>query len=267
MRNFLITAVLLVTCLSLQAQSHRLRFKYRISQKKITSLANGSPSIRIKDSSGNPYNLCSTKPESYRLKAVINQDKYLLNIDPWAIDDSDCAGTAGIINKTTDNDLSISLPARPYVGDRTIWIRLPYQSFIVGINSTVVKYRPAVKDTTGSRVSGIFSAGASLGFSLGYSFGWTKFTHRAANSTSVTPSLALGFSSQSLKDQPLRKKFEGPIVGKLITSPSLNVTIARNDIGLILSYGMDFMSGSEGKSWAYQGKGYFGLGVAAGLKL
>src|SRR5690606_15639896 len=114
----------------------------------------------------------------------------------------------------------------------------------------------------------VLGSSFNLGLSIGYSFGWTTFTHRFNNNVSVTPSFSLGFSAISLSKEPLKKNISTKYSpSNFVLSPAFTTIFARNDVGITFSYGRDIMFGKNASSWAYQGKGWFGIGVAAGLKL
>lgn len=269
--------------ISAQITSNRIRFKYRISKDKLASL--NKSGYQIVDDKGNNYQFCANLKKPF--KCLVNSKEGVLSIDPWGIIDKrvnpskrnikkniqdpcyDAVGTSTIINANTSNKLKINLKSRPLVGSPTEAITLHYQTWIVGVNVVGLKIRPSVKDYNDS----IYSANAitgsiNLGLNVGYSFGWTKFTHRTSNSFSVTPGLSFGFSSASLSKEPLSKKVTTTFTpSNFIFSPSASLTVARNDVGIIISYGRDIMFGRHSDAWAYQGKGFFALGIVAGLKL
>ncbi len=260
-----------------QTQSYRLKFQYRISSNKLVKL--NSKGYHIVDTNKVQYRFCPQLNEPF--KCLINNKDGELSIDPWAITDSrtnsylknpvtdPCYGQDSVINANTPNILKIVNLKRSKVGNPTRKICLHYQTIIVGVNIIGLKVRPQVKDYNDSTYSAnALTGNFNLGLSGGYSFGWTQFTHRSSNSYSVTPGISLGFSSASLSKEPLKKKVTTTYsLNNFILSPSASVTIARNDIGLIFTYGHDIMFGRHSDAWAYQGKGFFGLGIAAGLKL
>lgn len=277
--KLLFTLTLLVICCHSFSQSNRIRFKYRITQTKLKNLAaNG---YYLTDDSSNIYCIC---PYSKKLKCFVNPnsaDKYTLNIDPWQINDyrtnrnldsskkDPCYGIDSVVNAKTPNKLKLSLLKRPLVGNPTEYIQLHYQSWIMGVTIVGLKVRPRVTDYNGNEyAANAISATLNLGLTIGYSLGWTKFTHRSANSWSLTPNFGFGFSATSLSKEPLKRAVTTTYnPSNFILSPALNLTVARNDIGLIFSYGRDVMFGRHASAWAYQGKGFFALGIVAGLKL
>jgi hypothetical protein len=270
-------ALVLLTLNELSAQitSYRLNFRYRISRNKLAAL--NADSFQIKDANGVRYQFCESLRKPF--KCLINNKDGDLFIDPWAITDSTlnpqtskadpCLGSTDTINAQTPNNLRIDGLKRTYVGNPTKSITLPYQTIIVGVNYIGFKIRPKVRDYNDSLYSSNVVAGnINLGFSFGYSFGWTKFTHRSSHSWSITPGISLGLGAVSLGKEPLKKQVSTTYTpNNFVLSPCASITIARNDIGLIFTYGHDVMFGRHASAWAYQGKGFFGFGIAAGLKL
>ncbi|MDB5257619.1 MAG: hypothetical protein JWM14_2314 [Chitinophagaceae bacterium] len=282
MKQILISTLLILFIgleLSAQVTSNRIRFKYRINKHKLASLNNSG--YQITDDKGNSYQFCDKLKKPF--KCLINNKDGILSIDPWGINDKrinpsktnvldpcyDSLGTSTVINANTSNKLKLTLKSRTLVGAPTEAITLHYQTWIVGINVVGLKIRPSVKDYNDSIYSAnVITGSINLGLNIGYSFGWTTFTQRTSNSWSITPSMAFGFSSASLSKEPLKKKITTTYTpNNFILSPSVSVIIARNDVGLIFSYGHDIMFGRHADAWAYQGKGFFAFGIVAGLKL
>lgn len=180
-----------------------------------------------------------------------------------------CADNPLIVNENTLNSLKIDLKKPTPLKDKTKSIRLNYESFIFGVNIGGLKIRPRVTDYNGNVwAANAFTGSFNFGLSYGYSFGRTIFTRRGYNSFSTTPSLGLGFSAASLAKEPLKRAVVTSYnPSNLILSPVANLTFARNDIGIIVSLGLDYMCGRHSTAWAYQGKPFVAVGVAAGLKL
>lgn len=271
LKYILILCTFMFSSISGQSQT-RFRFHYKISNAKALQLqTNGMP---IVDADGNEMTICGTT----KLKVFIKNDAKQLDIDPYSIKDSrinsryedtdPCYNQFGVINSNTKMPLSIKFN-RKLVGDPTISIKIPYETFLVGFHSIGIKFRPKVTDHLDvERKATVTAAALNLGISAGYSRGYTAFTSRSANSYSVTVSGSFGFSSADFSKEPLKEAADLTGVGsRLILSPAGSIIFARNDLGLIVSYGWDFMTGKSGSKWAYHGKPFFGLGLAAGFKL
>ncbi len=262
-----------------QVTNNRIRFKYRISKKKLERL--NELGYFIADDKGKHYHFCDKLKKPF--KCLITSKDSILTIDPWGILDSRTNNSISknekdpcysfdsinVINAKTPNKLKIVLKPRNLVGNPTTSIKLPYQTFIISVNIIGLKIRPSIKDYNDSAYSANASTGTfNLGVSIGYSFGITKFNHRTVNSWALTPGLSFGFSSTSLSKEPLKRKITTTYTpSNLILSPCASLIVSRNDIGIIFTYGRDFMSGRHSDDWAYQGKGFFGIGIVAGLKL
>lgn len=267
--KFSITLLLMALCIceASHAQTHRLRFNYLLNKKRIDRLAEDG--IYLKHlTKGNTYTICPGIDN--RLKAdIVNKDGTLI-ITPWTITEEPArCKAAEYINDTTKIPLIIKFPVRVTAGDPVVPVRFHYQTWVVGVNSFGLKVRPKVRDFNGKQYQASWaSSNFNLGFSGGYSFGWTTFTSRSSNSFSITPGAALGFSAANLSNELLSKEVDvSSQKGNLILSPAISCILARNEIGLILTYGWDRMLGKNADAWAYQGKRFFGLGVSASFKL
>lgn len=265
--------LLIISLLSFEvaAQSNRIRFKYKISNSTLERLKKDGFSLT--DVNGTEYSICSDKSHWWSrqpaLKAYISQDKNILTVDPWTIINGSCADNSSIVNKDTPNSLKIDLRKPATIGDKTKSIRLNYESFIFGVNIGGLKIRPRVTDYNGNIwAANAFTGSFNFGLSYGYSFGRTIFTRRGYNSFSTTPSLGLGFSAASLAKEPLKRAVVTSYnPSNLILSPVINITFARNDVGIIVSGGLDYMCGRHATAWSYQGRPFVAIGIAAGLKL
>ncbi len=279
---------LFLTCLfsaNAQTSGNRVNLKYKITKKKVQELRGRNFLIKSRSQPIRKHFEIGNIESGY-FKCIINFKEGVLNIDPYAIADSrtspginytdpywdSCVVKNGdticIINANTKNDLFIDLN-RSKVGNRTRSITLPYETFIIGINNISIKFRPKVRDYNDSLYTpNVVGSNINLGLTFGYSFGWTKFTHRSNANFSVTPAISLGFSAISLSKEPLKRKVSVVTQpGNFVLSPAASLIFARNDVGLIFAYGTDMMFGKNAGAWAYQKKGWFGVGIAAGLKL
>jgi hypothetical protein len=267
MKKIFIIAVLLCVAENVISQTHRLRFKYLLTQRRLQRLATRTTPIFLMDGrTVTQYQICN----STRLKVDITNTNGLLIIVPWQITSSPANCSAGnIVNPGTQLPLSMQLPPRRTAGDPTVSVPVHYRTWIIGANTFGLKLRPGVKDYNGKTYERTATAGSfNLGLSAGYSFGWTRFTVRSGNSFSLTPGFALGFSSANLSKEILSKNVDASAsTSNLILSPAGSLIVARNDIGLIFTYGIDHMSGKNSDAWAYQNKRFFGIGVSASFKL
>lgn len=288
-KKIFLTALTSLFCLAVfsQTPTHRLRFKYRIKQSQIASLA--ARGIFLRDNPippailGNPVTICNNGV----LKCLITNNNGVLTIDPWSISDPSvnpgttdtdpCLGAAGVVNATTPYPLKIDISrgitraagTPVLVGHPTEAVTFHYQTWLIGVNTSAVKFRPSVKDYNGNEYSANAITGSiNAGLTIGYSYGWTTFTHRSTTSWSWTPAFSLGLASASLAKEPLKKQVTTTYnPSNFIISPALGFIVARNDVGLFFTYGHDFMTGKHSDAWAYQGKHFLGIGLSAGFKL
>jgi hypothetical protein len=286
-KKIFLTALTSLFCLAVfsQTPTHRVRFKYRIKQSEIAALT--ARGIILRDGTtpvGNLVNICNN---TRVLKCLITNNNGLLTIDPWAISDPSvnpatttadpCLATPGVVKATTPYPLTIDIRrgftraagTSVLVGHPTEAVTFHYQTWLIGVNTSAVKFRPSVKDYNGNEYSANAITGTiNAGLTIGYSFGWTTFTHRSTTSWSVTPAFSLGLASASLAKEPLKKQVTTTYnPSNFIISPALGFIVARNDVGIFFTYGHDFMTGKNSDAWAYQGKHFFGIGLSAGFKL
>ncbi|TDE10818.1 hypothetical protein [Dyadobacter psychrotolerans] len=277
MKNVLITLtfIFIFSFSAFSQATYRFKFKHKLSKIELAALK--LDGYKITDANGKEYTFCPSLKKDF--KFTVTHKNSILEIDPWSILDTrtnsdvhasdPCFDQAGVINANTDNNLKIDLRKRTKVGNAVEGITLRYETILFAINTIGVKARPRVSDYNDSLYTVNFITGSiNLGVSLGYSFGWTKFTQLTSNNYSITPSFGLGFSSVKLANEPRKKNIgvtNNP--SNFILGPAATVILARNDIGLVLSYGYDVMMGKNSSAWAYQGKPFYGVGVSLGLKL
>lgn len=275
-------AMLLCTLTFSQTATHRLRFKYLISANKVSEL-NGR-GFQLLDANGNSITICPNN----RTRTLIKNTDGLLTFDPWTISDTrvntatserdPCYGSAGVLNAQTPYPLTMNvrrgtganaIGATVMVGHPTENVRFYYTTFLVGVYSLALKIRPRVKDYLGNEYAHNAIAGTiNAGLTIGYSIGFTDFNHRGSTSWSATPTFSPGFSAVALKNEPLKSQVTTTYnTNNFVWSPALGLLVARNDIGIFFAYGKDYMTGKNADAWAYQKKGFWGLGLSASFKL
>ncbi|WP_342644897.1 hypothetical protein [Mucilaginibacter sp. CSA2-8R] len=267
-KNLLVLALITFGTHYLMAQTTGAKssFHYRITKKKLDKL--NAKNIYIQNTASPNLQICSTDNV---FKCVINNNKGTLDLDGWSyIRSNAVCNTPGVIGSTTSTgDLKIVIPKRNTLGDPTWVVTIPYRSLIFSVNTIQLKIRPGVTDYMGNKWSSNVIAGTyNLGLNFGYSFGWTNFTARSSNNYSITPGINFGFGSASLSKEPLSRAIDTKYTpSNFVFSPALSCVLARNDIGIILATGPDYMTGRDHSAWALQGKWTFGLGVNAAFKL
>lgn len=266
--SLLLSLVILPVFAFSQTATHRFDFKFILNKKTERELNRNK--YYITDPSGKKFMICDNS-----FYFSVTQKENVLLIDSHKIlgdtlTDS-CLDSDTLINANTVNNLQIVIGKREHIGNNTGILWLHYRTWVVGVNSVGVKLRPRVRDYRDSLFyQNALTGSINIGFSIGRSYGWTKFTAvpGAGSSWSVTPSFSLGLSSAKLSDGPLRKAYYVKRnSNNLVLGPAISIIGARNDIGIIISYGRDLMVGKNSKAWGYQAKGFVGIGLTAGLKL
>lgn len=209
-------------------------------------------------------------------KMLVTLKDGVLLVDPWSIKDDINMAKDTIrgrefhttyLSKRTEAVLQIKLK-RADLEQVTQVVKLPYRAWVVTVNTLGIKVRPSVSDSLKKNYATNTYSGFNLGISAGHSFGHTAFTHRTQISTSHTFSGGLGFSSINLSREPLYTDITvNASQNNFTLSPNLSYTLARNDIGFMLSAGFDVMTGAHADSWLYQRKFFWGFGVSVGLKV
>lgn len=272
-------SILLLFCLGTilvhaQQASNRLFAHSRITPERLTKIEQKG------------YHICKTKVDSIRytvdgfkkpFKCVATLGKGVISVDPWSIVDSTTnAGvpdsvsrgiTRRAITVTTPADLEIDLN-RKSLGQTTKVVKIPFRAMTITLNSLPIKIRPSAEDSAGYKYDPVVTSSFNLGLSCGYTFGSTAFTHRAANTWSGTFSGGLGIGAAALKNETFQTTIDPKYSpSNLLLSPNMSFTYARNDIGLVLAAGWDYMVGSHADWWLYQGKLFVGFGLSVGLKV
>jgi len=154
---------------------------------------------------------------------------------------------------------------RAVLGNPTKVIRIPFSALTWGISTTPFRYRFA-SGSSGSTLS----SNLSVSVSYGYTFGKTLFTSRLTRHNANTVAIFLGLSSAELKKTTVKDpvlwvkegrndKTNGAI------SYGLSYTRSINNVGLVISTGLDTAFGPLSSRWSYQNKLWVGLGVSTGL--
>ncbi|MBB3054565.1 hypothetical protein [Mucilaginibacter gotjawali] len=282
---------LAIFSLSAFGQSNKIGFKYYLTKSKVDQMTLPSNGFGLKDSvvvfaKGETVTLQSGKTVKLTKDSVLIKDVTLCNgstlqcnitptagflqIDPWAIVTNPCGDPSGkstMINAFSKNSIIITFP-RKLVGNPTMVLNLNYGAWILNVSTLGVKFRPSVKDSNNVKHAATATgSNLNLGLTYGYSWGFTAFNNRTNNSYSFTLSGGLGFSTIDITKEIVTAHLDSGLGSEFVLSPSINMIFARNDIGILFALGTDLMTGKQGSSWAYHGKPYFGLGIAAGFRL
>lgn len=155
---------------------------------------------------------------------------------------------------------------RKTFGDSRAVINLPYHSFYINVGTMPFQYRLSVKDGEGRKVPGCITSSLSLCMSAGYTMGFSRFTFSGQNDYSLTAGALLGISGIEIKGSTARHP-ETWAGDQTTTALSYGVMIiaARNNLGLMISLGMDNVLSSAGKEWIYNNKPWIGLGISTSI--
>jgi hypothetical protein len=197
-------------------------------------------------------------------KCIVTVDKGALAVDFWQLTSSSTA-PAGVVQASTPTANIVLSDQRTIIGQPTRVIRIPFFAWSWALGTTPLRYRPA-QDSSTATVS------SALGLSLSYgpSFGRTTFTSRTAIHRSITPAVFVGLSTADIKKETVRtpKIWEQNKTANrtnMAVSYGLSLTFARNNLGAVVSFGVDSAVGPKSGDWSYNNKPWIGLGINAGL--
>lgn len=126
-----------------------------------------------------------------------------------------------------------------------------------------IRYGRESKVATASALSGMVF--------IGRSYGLSSITHRGMNNLGVNIGGFFGLSSATLKTSEFVKddRVKYPSVERtdLTLLYGAQLQVARNNIGLIFTYGIENATGPYASSWIYQYKPFIGFGITSGFTL
>lgn len=221
-------------------------------------------------------------PAGKAVKAVVTLEKGSPTLDVWRIlphqnlPGHDEFGT--VINRNS-NTLNSATPlvgytlsltdGRDSLGAPTGVLELPFRARTWGISTTPFRYR--FKNDSSS---GTVSTNLSVSLSYGITRGKTKFTSRLTRHWANTAAVFVGLSSAELKQSTVREpklwKKRAPKDLSLdrtnaAISYGISYTRSLNNVGLVVSAGIDSAIGPDSDQWSYQHQPWLGLGVSTGL--
>lgn len=186
-------------------------------------------------------------------------------VDFWRIVDSLNDNIDTIVNRKTKTLSFVLTDGRKSIGQATKVIRVPFSAWTWSVGTTPVRYR----FKTDSSFSTISTA-LSISISYGYTFGRSKITSRAINNKSITIAPFIGLVSADLKKETVTipKTWDAAKTTtqtNVVFSYGISTTFARNNLGIVVSIGLDHMMGSNANKWSYQDKPWIGLGINTNL--
>jgi hypothetical protein len=267
MQKTILTTITLVLVSTFVFGQNRMKFKHKLSQNMITSSG-----FVLRDGAGNPLAIGGTN----RLKCVIrlNSNGVIL-VDFWRINPATdpFAGVPGIVNSTTPFNLA-ALPTlsdgRATIGQPTRVLKVPFSALTFGV--AVIPFRlrgeHPISSSEKSKMT-VTSPRPDIAFTGGWTLGKSTITNRSIINHSATFGAFLGLTSAEIKNGVVSST--SPLYGtsKTQVNPALSygasVTLARNNLGLVVAFGFDNSFGDYSNDWIYQNKLWLGVGLSASL--
>jgi len=255
MRSICLAFVLFVLSYNSFSQN-RKGFRHIIKQSSVES--GYLPLAYLMNKDTIPIRICSPQ-----LEGIISMVSGVPTIDFFTIIDTAHISSPDCISRNTKLGSFILNLRRTTLGDSTRVIRVPFRTRSWSIATVPFRYR-FKSDSAFSTVT----SNLSVSFSYGWATGYSTITHRGMNNYSVTLGPFIGFSSADLKRSTVKKPASWAADRTNIAlSYRGSVTLARNNFGLVLSFGLDHAFGKNSKQWSYQDKPWIGLGVNTSLGL
>jgi hypothetical protein len=186
-------------------------------------------------------------------------------VDFWRIKDSINDKIDTIVNRDTKTLNFTLTDGRKKIGDPTKVLKVPFRAWTWSVGTTPVRYRLKT-DSSNATVS----TALSISISYGRTWGKSIITSRAINNKSVTLAPFLGLVSADLKKETVTnpKTWEAnktTTQTNVAFSYGVGVTLARNNLGLVISVGYDHLMGDKSEFWSYQDLPWIGLGINTNL--
>ena len=219
------------------------KFHHKLSQNLVNTshfMLKGKFSYYTKDSILIDYSKKMYIGDCLKRNCIVSLDgKGGIIVDFWEINDSLYDNVDTIINRKTKTLSFVLTDGRKFIGEETKFIKIPFSALTWSVGTTPVRYR----FKTDSSLSTISTA-LSISISYGYTFGKSTITSRAINNKSITIAPFLGLVSADLKKETVAtpKAWEASKTTtqtNAVFSYGLLTTFAKNNLGLVISYGFD----------------------------
>ena len=269
MKKTILTFILLLSCSTFIFGQNRMRFKHKLSQNIITQAG-----FALRDGAGGILNIAPNA----KLKCIIKLDsRGTIFVDFWQINPATdpYAGVVGIVN--SNNPFSIlTLPTlidgRVQIGDPTRYLKVPFNCFTFGVATLPFRYRGSESINSTEKVSStITSPKPDISFTGGWTFGKSYISNRSIVNLSATFGAFLGLTSTEIKDGVVNSTSVIYGTKKIQTNPAIQygpaITLARNNLGVVIAVGFDSNIGSYSNDWIYQTRPWLGIGLSANLGL
>lgn len=274
MKHVYVSALLLLVPLMSFGQN-RINFRHRLTQSRIDGA----------DFTLNYYDTSNPADKKYRSiripdgatrSCIIKLDsKGNILVDFWRlIPDSDSnKGQDAFVN--SDTPINVDFPikltdGRTKIGEPTKVLFVPFRALGFGIATIParIRFKEEISPTEKSETT-VTSPRPDIALTVGLTRGGSIITNRAITNVSATLGAFGGISGAEIKNGVV--KAGTPLYGtsksqtNVALSYGVSLTLARNNLGLVLAYGFDKSLGEYSSDWIYQKEGWFGIGISAGL--
>ncbi|MCA6516206.1 MAG: hypothetical protein IM577_11505 [Chitinophagaceae bacterium] len=292
-KSILTTLLLIAIGTTTLLGQNRMKFKHRLSQKRIYDavfvLLNWNPTS---NSGKGGYTDTLEIGGDNKLRSIIKLDsKGNILVDFWQIKSGQgfnrkwifwkeqiveidpFKNQSKIVNSQTpyniDNPPKLT-DGRNSIGKATGVLRIPFSGFTFGIATLPFRLRGEqdISSTEKSKKT-VSSPRPDVAITGGWTFGKSVITNRSIINYSATFGAFVGLTGAEIKDGVVKSGTELYGSKKTQTNPAMsygiNGTFARNNIGLVVALGFDNSMGSYSNDWIYQNKPWIGIGLSASL--
>lgn len=162
----------------------------------------------------------------------------------------------------TYKDLYIDLEPPQKYGDPYYAKYLKFTALNYGVSAIAARFRG--DDNNGRKV---VSTGLGAAFNIGFSRGYAQITQRKINHWFVNGGAFLGLASVELNSSNVTNSSGWGEVKR--TNATVNygpcLIFARNNLGVVFTYGWERALGADGERWIFNHKPWFGIGVTSSL--
>jgi hypothetical protein len=194
---------------------------------------------------------------------VVSLDKGIAIVDLWSITGNPGETSDATINNQTklgDWRLEIDL-TRKSLGEPTKLVKIPYEAWAFGIGTIPLRLRPPRNGLSAATSSQLTFVG-----NYNYVTGNSYITHRAINNYSISYGVFLGLATADIKKNTLKDaNLYTTDRTNIAATGGVNVILSRNNLGLVISVGLDKGFGKQSGEWIYQMQPWLGLGIQTSL--
>lgn len=217
-------------------------------------------------------------PPGKVIKCVITLDKGTPALDIWRIEDDPTDNTKdefGTLKNAQSNIVNAETPVgslvlsddRTKLGQPTRVLKVPFKGFTWGVATTPFRYRFRTDSTRATVASNL-----TLSLSYGYFWGKTTFTSRLTRHHANIVSFFFGAASADINSKTVKTPETWTKAGTADrTNPALSYglsyTRSINNLGIVLSVGLDTAIGPYSSHWSFQNRPWIGIGVNTGIGL